>query len=177
MCADFPLEVNPNVPHKQQWVNLRYLVATENKRRGIFKYFHENNYDIVLVQETHSNIKTEKRWKNEWGGKIIFSHGETNAKGVAILLDKNLGASIKKIDRDDSGRELFVKVVINDTSYLIGNLYAPNEDCPNFFARAIQRSEDFDVEEMIIGGDLNVILDPDLDRKSFKIGKNYFGIL
>ena len=37
-----------------------------------------------------SHDKTANTWQNEWGHKCIFSHGETNARGVAILLNKTI---------------------------------------------------------------------------------------
>ena len=40
--------------------------------------------DIIFLQETHSKIETENQWEREWGGKMLFSHGSRNARGVAV---------------------------------------------------------------------------------------------
>jgi hypothetical protein len=36
------------------------------------------NIDICLLQETHSMVKDENTWKNQWGGNVIFCHGAHN---------------------------------------------------------------------------------------------------
>ena len=39
-----------------------------------------------------------RKWSNEWGRRIWFSHGTTNAKGVCILIRKRLESYRKDID-------------------------------------------------------------------------------
>ena len=58
-----------------------------NKRRAIFEMYRKK-CDILCLQETHSEVSDEPYWTAEWGGKIIFSHGNTNATGTAILVRK-----------------------------------------------------------------------------------------
>lgn len=43
------------------------------KRRDVFRKLHEDNYDVIYLQETHSEQKDELRWKNEWGGVEFIS--------------------------------------------------------------------------------------------------------
>ena len=54
------------------------------KRKSISYFLKEKNYDVKFLQETHSCFNDEKLWQYEWGGKLFFSHGENNSKGVAI---------------------------------------------------------------------------------------------
>ena len=58
-----------------------------NKRRAIFN-FYRDRADIMCFQETHSTVKDEIIWRNEWGGTIVFSHGTSQARGVVILFKK-----------------------------------------------------------------------------------------
>ena len=44
--------------------------------------------DSAFLQETHSTVKTEKLWRNEWGGSIFYCHGDSNDGGVCILTVK-----------------------------------------------------------------------------------------
>ena len=59
------------------------------KRRKIFKWLKVNGYDIVFLQETHSDSTVEKIWQREWGGQALFAHGDTRSCGVAILFNPN----------------------------------------------------------------------------------------
>ena len=75
------------------------------KRCAIFNYC-RSRADIILLQETHSCPTTENRWQLEWGGSILFSHGDTNARGVCILVKR--GASVMIVQNSiekDSGRK------------------------------------------------------------------------
>ena len=56
------------------------------KRKSIFYFLKQKNYDIIFLQETYSCFNDEKRWQYEWKGKLVFSHGENNSKGVAVLV-------------------------------------------------------------------------------------------
>ena len=38
------------------------------KRRKIFHFLHNKEFDIVFLQETHSSKKSECIWRSEWGG-------------------------------------------------------------------------------------------------------------
>ena len=60
-------------------------IADGIKCKEVFRFLRDRNFDIVCLQETHSDKKKEKIWRNEWAGNIYFSHGETNAKGVCIM--------------------------------------------------------------------------------------------
>ena len=45
---------------------------------------------ISLRQEIHSQEMYVKTWGKAWSGKIIFSHGTTQCRAVAVLLPQNL---------------------------------------------------------------------------------------
>ena len=67
--------------------NVRGLVD-HVKRREFFHYFNTKPYNIILAQETHSSKFLESRWGNEWGSRIIFSHGTNLARGTMILIKR-----------------------------------------------------------------------------------------
>ena len=45
------------------------------------------------------------------------------------------------------------------------NVYAPNEDDPDFFKSLAEHIEDFQKDEIVIGGDFNLVLDIEKDKK------------
>ena len=85
---------------------------------------------MVLLQETHSKEGDEQQWISEWGGQIIFSHGTSQSKGVAVLLPKNMMESckIKDIETEQNGRALIIDCEIEDNSFTIIYIYAPTKD-------------------------------------------------
>ena len=45
------------------------------------------------------------------------------------------------------------------------NIYAPNDDNPNFFITFFELLTDFNCEDIIIGGDFNLVLEVEKDKK------------
>ena len=99
------------------------------KRRDIFHWFkryYQGNQCFVFLQETHSNPNDENTWKNEWGNDIVFSHGENNSKGVAILCPKQTqNIEILNTSRDKEGRLCVINLKIDSNEMCLINVYAP----------------------------------------------------
>lgn len=136
------------------------------KRRQTFLLLREKKGDIFFIQETFCTSQKEKIWRNEWGGKAFFSNGESNSRGVAILYNRNSDIEIKATIRDLEGRCIINVVKIADKELALCNIYAPNESNPNFFKGIVDMLRQTDTREWIIGGDFNLVLNPQLDRKS-----------
>ena len=111
--------------------NLRFLssnargLAETTKRKQVFNYLREKKLDVIFLQETHSNKKLVKIWRNQWGGTAIFSHGTSNARGVCILFARNLEIQTEWVKIDEEGRWIICKVTIDNVSCLLVNIYAP----------------------------------------------------
>jgi len=137
------------------------------KRNAIFNKLRPLSH-IVFLQETHSSKELENKWKTEWGSQIIFSHGISNSKGVAILFPKNLDYEIKDKTTDSEGRLLILKILLNEKHYNLCNIYAPTMDHRKeqiFFINTLRNKlATLDQENFILGGDLNIYLNPKLDK-------------
>ena len=117
-------------------LNMRGL-TNFRKRQTVFTWCRKRNVDIVFFQETHSKSDTEVQWRNEWGTTILLSHGNSNSRGVAILLKKGIDCAINSKTIDPQGRYITLKAVIADQKYTLINVYAPNKDndIVNFWGR------------------------------------------
>ena len=56
-----------------------------------------------------------KRWKAEWGGKAVASHGTTHSKGVMALFKPNLNVTINKTLAGKNGRYILAETSIDKT--------------------------------------------------------------
>ena len=70
------------------------------KRRSIFSYFKDQNCHFYLLQETFSEPKDERGWKNQWEGDIFFSHGSNHSKGVCILVSPSIVINVENSYKD-----------------------------------------------------------------------------
>ena len=136
----------------------------------MFTWCRKRKADIIFLQETHSTIKTDTQWKNEWGADIITSHGSSNARGVSILIKNGFDCTIHQKILDPLGRFIILKADIKGKTYVLINVYAPNKDKDilSFFNNllATLQKENLDSEDnIIIGGDFNCPLNPEIDKK------------
>lgn len=53
---------------------------------------------------------------------------------------------------------------IGENKFTFLNLYAPNEDCPNFFKKMASKLADEGEGIIVVGGDYNCVLNSNLDR-------------
>ena len=82
-----------------------------------------------------------------------------------ILFNNNFNFRILKVFLDPNGRSIICDIDANGKPITLANIYAPNDDDPNFFKSFFEHLSDFQCEEIIIGGDFNVVLDLEKDKK------------
>lgn len=99
----------------------------------------------------------------------VLAHGSNHSCGVSILVKDSLEFDLKSTLVDDNGRYILLKATVQGCSYILANIYAPNkvrEQC-SFFVELQEKLDVFigvdEYDRMIIGGDFNVVKDPDLD--------------
>ena len=137
-------------------------MADASKRRKIYDYF-RSVADVLILQETHSVKEVEQVWQNEWGGKIIFSHGSSNARGIAILVKVKSSLIFRNICSDIEGRYIITDIEENGAIITCAAIYAPNKDSPQFFSDIAQLLRERNERKVIIG-DFNLVLDVEMDR-------------
>ena len=118
-----------------------------------------------MLQELHSSQENSHLWATEWGYKSFFSSFSSSKGGVSILFNNNFDLQIMKTYIDDSGRFILCDLKSNGKSITLTNIYAPNEDDPAFFKNLLDHLQDFERDEIIIGGDFNLVLDVEKDKK------------
>ena len=69
----------------------------------------------------------EEIWKSAWDGKICYSHCSSHSKGVMILFNPKLDFQTASIVADKNGRSLLVEVTVCDSTFVLCNVYAPND--------------------------------------------------
>ena len=161
-------------PFEKEYINSKLLslnvrgIRSPTKRKALFTWLNERKYDIIFLQETYSTVDVEDIWKTQWQVKLHFAHGSNHSCGVMILVRSDLDFSLKFINLDTEGRSIIMEAGVQGSLFLFVNIYAPNkvQDQCRFFENLNKNIEDFiDNKEhrIIVGGDLNVTLDSDLD--------------
>ena len=65
--------------------NVKSLQST-NKRLKLIKYFKDKivSNGFLLLQETHSTVNDEIKWKDDFKGEVFYLHGKSNSCCVLI---------------------------------------------------------------------------------------------
>ena len=83
---------------------------------------------ILLLQEIHSSVETEKKWIDNFKDKIYYSHGKTNSCGVLIAFYSNLNICVKNKVNGNNGRVVILEATTDGSNYLLINLYNGNTE-------------------------------------------------
>ena len=94
-------------------VYVRGLNSVE-KRNVFYKWLEQNNFDVVLLQETHYVEKKEK-YDFIWNGISFHNFSDSPySRGVSILFRKEIDINIIKVHRSNDARKLLINVKIYD---------------------------------------------------------------
>uniref|UniRef100_A0A3B3HKX7 Reverse transcriptase domain-containing protein n=1 Tax=Oryzias latipes TaxID=8090 RepID=A0A3B3HKX7_ORYLA len=141
------------------------------KRKAIFLYCKAQvNVNCFFFQETHSSEEDFDFWKSQWGsGNIYLSHGSPRSAGVAIFLH-NFDGKIVDHKSDTEGHWLMVNIEVDDTKYILVNIYGFNNRTKNqkFLTninhKIINWKQMYATDKIIVAGDFNVVPDENQDR-------------
>jgi exonuclease III len=148
-------------------LNTRGL-RNKEKRYTVFRQV-KNVADIVFLQELHCLEKDKNEWCNDWQGSMVLSCGTNNSCGVGILFKESLDHNIIDQIVDDKGRYIIMRCDIQDNSFILVNVYAPNreQDHNSFLKHLLNEMNTFikdDDDFVILGGDWNFTPTIDIDR-------------
>ena len=105
--------------------------------------------------------------KHDWGGEVYLNGSRSNARGVAILISKNFEYKVIKIEKDHEGNLLVMDLEIEDTKVRIINIYGPNTDDVDFYRKVKSKVGDNEQDHLVICGDFNLTLNPNLDSQNY----------
>ena len=110
----------------------------------------------------------EQKWKEDFHGKVFFSHGKTNSCGVLIAYFEAEKITVKIQQTNHSGRILILDVSINDSKYILINLFNANteKDQIEVLSNLFALLKTFHInpnKHIIMNGDFNLFFYSKLD--------------
>lgn len=143
------------------------------KRTDILHYLKEKDCHIYCLQDTHFCPGTdEKLVRARWDGDCFFSSLKSNARGVAILFNKNFEYKVHKCESDPNGNYVLLDLTIESNRLTLVSIYGPNSDDPAFYENIDRKIEDIGNEYIIWCGDFNLVIDPTVDYCNYKTINN-----
>lgn len=136
------------------------------KRSKVLDFLHRKNADIALLQETHLKPNDTLRLQNRRYKMVAASSDGSSAKGVAVLMRRNLTINIIKVNSDASGRLAFCCTSIEGRKVAFISIYAPAVFDYAFFHNITKELLTLDEYHLVIGADMNTVFDNTLDRSA-----------
>ena len=138
------------------------------KRARVLSHLKDMKTDVAFLQETHLRVCDHARLRKPWVGQVLHSGYNSRSRGAAIVIHKRLQFSSEQIISDQNGRYVIVVGVMLQTPVIMVCVYAPNWDCPTFMTALFSLIPCLDSHQLIFGGDLNLAINPALDRSNPK---------
>lgn len=157
----------PHSPHKMT----TYTCLTHNthglndpvKRKVAFSYY-KQQADILFFQETHFSRANHPTFFHSSYQRSYFSLAENKTKGTAILLKNTFPFPPTATKIDPDSRYTIVSGKLADKPLTLISVYAPNSGHATFFKDLARALEQFADTYIILGGDRNMVFDPQQDR-------------
>lgn len=125
---------------------------------------------ILLLQETHFyNINNVLYFKSMFNtNQAYFSFGTNQSRGVGIVfLNPNIVIEKSYVDLD--GRLVYTDIIYNAVQFRIINIYAPNIPPERVAFLKDLYPHCLTSKHLIIGGDFNCIVNPNIDKIGGKV--------
>ena len=122
-----------------------------------------------MICDTRIAPNIENSVKEEWGGQVLFSSYNSQSRGIALFMKRDLPIRILDKFKDREGNILAVLLEFEEKKILLQGVYGPNNDFPQFFEDEVfNRIDTWNPYHSILVGDWNVALDPKMDTQNYK---------
>ena len=148
------------------------------KRKSFFLFCKGKNANIILLQETHSKPEDCNFWCKQWGDEMYLCHGTSRSAGVAVLF-KNFKGKVVSQHKDEHGHWLILILDIDNFKLILINIYGYNITNQNkllleeIALRLDSLKLKYSTNNVIIGGDINLVQDEFLDKWPSKYSSNH----
>ena len=140
------------------------------KRRDLFQHIRTKKYNIACLQDVHIERNLYSYVKGEWGYNIILSakQGSNVNRGVMILINNNFSCDIGRVITDPDDNFIIAELKMYDIKVILVSVYGLNDDRPQFYRKLQQHITDFESNRVIICGDWNLVLIPEIDTENYR---------
>ena len=137
------------------------------KRRDVMHFIRSKRFNIVFLQDTHLIENNIPYFDTLWHGKAYHSCFSSRSRGTSILINNNLPYTLIANNKSECGNFHMLVCNIYNETYLLVNIYGPNQDDPAFYKNLNNMIEQCDAEHIIVAGDFNFVIKPDADSLNY----------
>lgn len=120
--------------------------------------------DVAFLQETHLRNPDHHRLRCKWTGHIFHSPFHFKSRGTAVIIKNSTPFTASEVISDLQGRFVIVTGNLHDYQITLANIYAPKVHDWSIYINCLAKLRNMNSHRLVIGGDFNLVLDPNLDR-------------
>lgn len=136
------------------------------KRKKVFYWVNRQKCDVTCLQKIHIKELNKRFLMNNKLGKEFYSLSKVKKRSVVIYVKEHLKPRL--VFQNEDGRMIAVEISDQDKKILIIGLYAPNGAKEKFFGMLKEKLDAETYNQILVMGDFNGVIDPDLDKSSKK---------
>src|SRR5690606_682555 len=147
-------------------INVRGL-NSNTKSREVLNIIRDKKFDIICLQETHLTNNSQSFLELSWNNPLHFNHHTSHSAGIAILIANTTSISDIQFSIVVPGRCSQLSFSWDNNNYILYNIYAPTTSSnqqQTFFHTIFQTISPIQEHNVILCGDWNTALQPNLDR-------------
>lgn len=134
------------------------------KRSLVFNFLKLHRPDICILQETHLTGGRVLSLKKPWVGHYYNATFSSYARGVSILIHKNLTFTLLDLHLDPEGRYVAMHAVIANMPMVIVGLYIPPPASLLILNKIARFIAGCSTDNVVLAGDFNMPPCPAVDR-------------
>uniref|UniRef100_A0A3Q1GE48 exodeoxyribonuclease III n=1 Tax=Acanthochromis polyacanthus TaxID=80966 RepID=A0A3Q1GE48_9TELE len=157
-----------NLTFNSKCYNVRGLNA-KVKRAKCLDLLRRKNVDVAFIQETHLKAEDTSCFQNKRYKVVASDCWSSNSRGTVILTKRSLGLEIEKTNEGTSGCIAYLCTSIYGKKIALVSVYAPTVFDPLFFPELTKELLSLLDYELIVGGDMNTVCDPNLDKSTLSV--------
>ena len=143
-------------------INARGL-GTQHKRRDVMNHLKKFKCDIILLQDTHLIPNKVAAFNCLWRGKTYHSCYRNCSRGSSVLISSNVQHETVDTFSCDKGNFFILRCKIATETYLLGSIYGPNKDEPQFYQQLEEILDNSECDHVLLGGDFNFVINAERD--------------
>lgn len=135
------------------------------KAKRISSFLKKSDFDIVCLQETYLKEGKLLQQASTFYPLQYMSPGTSKSRGVAVLISDKVNFVPNGVETDQEGHYVFVKGTFNSEALTIASVYIPNSGQVGFFKEILTKLKTFQEGVLVMGIDLNFVVDKWIDIK------------
>ena len=137
------------------------------KRGEFFTHIEKYHPNLICLCDTRLDPYMYDRLVTETNMYCEYSNADHAARGVCILIKKDVPIKIYGVTKDANGNKVKVKLQYDENDLILYNVYGPNNDSPEFWQTIFDEISNEVITNHMIVGDFNVTINPEMDNLNY----------